>query len=225
MAPAGTSLQARAVNGRPLTLPSWDRLAAGIAGALVVSLVFFPIYLGGSVVGGLRGHAVQLYAGFELAIPFVPFMIVPYLSMFVLFVTPPLQLEPREIAQLVKRLVIASAVGGVIFLCLPSEIGFADRGDAGLWQPLYDGIYAIDSHFNAVPSFHVIYTATILLLMIEVGTPRLRVCYAVWLGVVCASTVLTHRHHLLDVASGLAVAFAVRTAMRAPLPLATQVSR
>jgi hypothetical protein len=31
-----------------------------------------------------------------------------------------------------------------------------------------------------------------------------------WLIIVCASTVLVHRHHLADVGSGLAIAFAVR---------------
>jgi membrane-associated phospholipid phosphatase len=206
------------MTGRPLSLPSWERLAAGIAGALVVSAVFFPVYIGGAAIAGARGHPLHLYAGIELAIPFLPFMIVPYLSMFVLFVAPPLQLEPRELGQLVARLVLASLVSGLIFLCLPSEVGFADRSDAGAWQPLYDAIYAIDGHFNAVPSFHVIYTASILLIMSEVATPRLRIAYVVWLAVVCASTVLTHRHHLLDVAFGLAIAFAVRAVMRTKLP-------
>jgi len=213
------------MTGRPLTLPSWDRLAAGITGALLVSLVFFPVYLGGSAIAARHGHAVHLYGSFELAIPFLPFMIVPYLSMFVLFVIPPLQLAPRELTHLAARLVVASVIGGVIFVCWPSTIGFADRADAGIWQPLYDRIYAIDSHFNAVPSFHVIYTATILLVMIEAATPRLRVGYALWLIVVCASTVLTHRHHLLDVASGLAVAFAVRAAMRARVPARVRSAR
>jgi membrane-associated phospholipid phosphatase len=34
--------------------------------------------------------------------------------------------------------------------------------------------------------------------------------FALWLILVCASTVLTHRHHLLDVASGIAIALAAR---------------
>jgi hypothetical protein len=206
------------MTGRPLSWPSWQRLAVGIIGALIVSVAFFPIYVGGTVFAGMHDQRLHLYAGFEQAIPFWPFMILPYLSMFVLFLVPVLQLDCRELSQLVARLVIASLAGGAIFVCFPSEIGFADAGDAGIWQPLYDGIYAIDGHFNAVPSFHVIYTASILLIMIEVATPRLRIAYALWLALVCASTVLTHRHQLLDVASGLAIAFAVRAGLRARLP-------
>jgi membrane-associated phospholipid phosphatase len=95
-------------------------------------------------------------------------------------------------------------------VALPAQLGFPDHADAGIWQGVYDGIYRVDNRFNTVPSFHVIYTASILLAFMDVATPRLRRCYLAWLVVVCASTVLTHRHHLLDVAAGLAIALAVR---------------
>jgi hypothetical protein len=199
------------MTGRSLTWPSWRRLVVGIAGAAVVSLAFFPIYIGGSLTTGLLHHRLQLYAAWELELPFWPAMIVPYLSMFVLFLTPVLQLDEQELADLVRRLVVASLLGGAVFFCLPTEVGFAERTDAGIWQPVYDGIYAIDGRANAVPSFHVIYTVSILLAFIDVATPRLRIAYWLWLIVICASTVLTHRHNLLDVAGGLAIAWRVRS--------------
>lgn len=122
---------------------------------------------------------------------------------------------------------IASLIGGGVFFCLPSEIGFVERTDAGYWQPGYDFLYAIDDRFNAVPSFHVIYTASILLAFIDVASPRLRIAYVAWLILVCASTVLTHRHHLIDVISGLAIALAVRALLRgrAPSILSPEMSR
>jgi membrane-associated phospholipid phosphatase len=203
------------MNGRALTLPTWQRLAVGIVGAGIVSIAFFPIYIGGALTTGLLDHRLHLYAAWEVALPFWPPMIVPYLSMFVLFLTPVLQLNEAELVELVRRLVVASLVGGLVFLCLPTETGFVERNDAGIWQPIYDVLYAIDGRANAAPSFHVIYTTSILLAFIDVATPRLRIAYMLWLVTVCASTVLTHRHHVLDVASGLIIAWAVRTwAMR-----------
>jgi membrane-associated phospholipid phosphatase len=209
------------MSGKIHIWPPWRRLLVGILGAAVVSVAFFPIYLGGGATSGILDHRLHLFAAWELALPFWPPMIVPYLSRFILFLTPPLQLDESELAELVRRLIVASLIGGAIFLCLPSEIGFADRHDAGIWQPIYDFIYAIDSRANAVPSFHVIYTTTILLAFIDAARPKLRILYMIWLFVVCASTVLTHRHHLLDVAGGLAIAFAVRgwSRRRAPVSL------
>jgi membrane-associated phospholipid phosphatase len=146
-------------------------------------------------------------------------MIVPYLSMFVLFLMPLLQLEPAELRDLVWRLVVASLIGGIMFLCLPAQLGFPEHSDAGIWQGWYDVIYRLDNRFNTVPSFHVIFTASILLAFIDVATPGLRRLYLAWLVVVCASTVLTHRHHLLDVAAGLGIAVAVRSLFPRPMPL------
>ena len=198
------------MSGRPLSLPTWRRLWAGILGALVVSLAFFRIYIGGSMTPGILGQPLHLYTSFELALPFWPIMVVAYLSMFVLFLLPAFQLDESELWVLVRRRVVASILGGLVFLLLPSEIGFAEHTDAGRWQPLYELIYAVDLRANAAPSFHVIYTSTILLALMDVATPRLRVLYALWLIVVCASTVLTHRHHLLDVAGGIAITLAAR---------------
>jgi hypothetical protein len=198
------------MSGRPLSFPTWTRLGTGILGALIVSLAFFPIYIGGDMATGVLGHRLHLYASCELAFPFWSAMVVAYLSMFVLFLVPAFQLNERELWALVGRLVVASILGGLAFLLFPSEIGFIEHSDAGRWQPLYDLIYGVDARANAVPSFHVIYTSTILLALMDVATPRLRILYALWLIVICASTVLTHRHHLLDVASGVAITLAVR---------------
>jgi membrane-associated phospholipid phosphatase len=198
------------MSGRPLSIPTWRRLWTGILGALVISLAFFPIYVGGGMTPGILGRPLHLYASFELALPFWPIMIVAYLSMFVLFLLPAFQLDERELWVLVRRLVVASILGGLVFLLLPSEIGFPEHADAGRWQPLYDLVYSVDLRANAAPSFHVIYTSTILLALMDVAPARLRLLYALWLFVVCASTVLTHRHHLLDVAGGIAITLAVR---------------
>jgi membrane-associated phospholipid phosphatase len=205
-------------SGRPLTFPTWERVAAGLRGLVIVSLAFFPIYLGCAALTGARESRFQLYADWELAIPFWPFMVVAYLSMFVLFVIPPLQLDAGELRELTRRLVVASVIGGIMFVLLPAQLGFPDHADAGIWQGAYDGIYRVDNRFNTVPSFHVIYTASILLAFMDVATPPLRRLYLAWLVAVCASTVLTHRHHLLDVAAGLAIALAVRALFRRPIP-------
>jgi membrane-associated phospholipid phosphatase len=204
--------------GRPLSWPTFDRLATGTVGLLIGALAFFPIYVGCAAITEARGNALHLYAQWELSIPFWPFMIVPYLSMFVLFLMPPLQLDAGELRDLVRRLLVATLIGGIVFLCLPAQLGFAEHTDAGIWQPIYDTIYRLDNRFNTVPSFHVIYTASILLAFMAVATAPLRRIYLAWLVIVCASTVLTNRHHLLDVAAGLAIAVGLRVMFPRSLP-------
>jgi len=107
------------MSGRPLSFPTWARLWTGILGALVVSLAFFPIYVGGSMTTGVLGQRLHLYAAFELALPFWPAMIIAYLSMFALFLLPTFQLDESELWVLVRRLVAASILGGLVFLSCP----------------------------------------------------------------------------------------------------------
>ncbi|MBI4867130.1 MAG: phosphatase PAP2 family protein [Candidatus Wallbacteria bacterium] len=202
------------MRGRPLSWPTGSRILSGAAGALLLTPVFFSCYLGSAAFAGSSAHRWHLYCDWELSAPFWPAMIVPYLSMFALFCLPVFQLEPAQLRQLTKRLLVGSLAGLLVMLLLPAELGFPDRSDAGIWQSLYDGIYRIDNRFNTVPSFHVIYTATILLLFIEVATPAMRLAYSAWLVLVCASTVLTHRHHLLDVVAGLAIALTLHSLFR-----------
>jgi PAP2 superfamily len=199
---------------RPLSWPTKTRLTTGLSGALRVALVFFPVYLGCAAVTAARTSHWHPYASWELTIPFVPFMIVPYLSMFVLFLLPPFQLDEAELGALTDRLIVASLLGGMMFLALPAEMGFVPRCDAQVWQGIYSALYRIDGPFNTLPSFHVIYTTSILVALIEVATPAGRRVYWTWLVVVSASTVLTHRHHLLDVAAGIALALAARALLR-----------
>src|SRR5262249_19231608 len=99
------------MSGRPLSLPTWSRLWTGILGALVVSLAFFPIYIGGGMTPGILGRPLHLYTSLELALPFWPVMILAYLSMFVLFLLPAFQLDESELRVLVRRLLVASTLG------------------------------------------------------------------------------------------------------------------
>jgi hypothetical protein len=156
------------VIARGISWPTWGRLTTGLAGALQVSLVFFPVYLGCAAVTAARGSHWHPYASWELSIPFVPFMIVPYLSMFVLFVIPPFQLDELQLRSLTARLIVASLLGGLVFLALPAEMGFVTHDDAGRWQGIYSALYRIDGPFNTIPSFHVIHG--LILAMIEAAT-------------------------------------------------------
>jgi len=116
---------------RPLSWPTPRRLATGLWGALGVSLVFFPVYLGCAAITAARGRYGHPYADWELTIPFVPFMVVPYLSIFGLFLLPPFQLEEAELRVLTARLVVASLLGGMLFLAFPARMGFLPRSALG----------------------------------------------------------------------------------------------
>jgi membrane-associated phospholipid phosphatase len=72
-------------------------------------------------------------------------------------------------------------------------------------------MFAVDMPHNMVPSLHVVFSALILLALTGATTSEsYRLFWYGWLLVICASTMLVHQHHLIDVIAGLALAFLLR---------------
>ena len=142
--------------------------------------------------------------------PLVPEAIWVYLSIFLLFCLPLFTL-PRERARSeALAAILGLLVTATIWLLIPARLGFERVLPAG-YEALYGAIFALDAPHNLVPSLHVVFS-TIAVLACGQNAPRLvRFALWIWLTAIAASTLLTHQHHVLDVVSGLLVAFACRT--------------
>lgn len=181
--------------------------------AFWVGIAFFSVYPTCNWLTGLRGSTYALYIPEELAIPFLPYFIWLYLSMYLLFVFPPFFLGPQRLYALGKQLVIATLLCGVLFLIFPAHLGF-DRviPQDALYQSLFQTLFTIDQPHNMAPSLHVVFSALILLALQDVTqNVTRRVIWWTWLALICASTLLIHQHHLIDVFTGLLIAVFFRT--------------
>ncbi|MDW8263324.1 MAG: phosphatase PAP2 family protein, partial [Phycisphaerales bacterium] len=151
-----------------------------------------------------RGDAGQLYAQWELAIPFIPAMVVPYLSVYLLFVgTFFVCRSARELMTLSLRLLSGLLVSAASFCLLPLQSGFVRPQVAGFYGELFRVIDANDAPFNMAPSLHV--TTTVILAATLAAHSRrwLRGLLMGWCGLIVASTAFTWQHHLIDIATGL----------------------
>ena len=180
--------------------------------AMWVGVAFFSVYPTCNWLTSLRGEYFSLYFPAELEVPFVPEFIVVYLSMYVLFAMPPFFLKVAELTALGKQLIVGTLLSGLTFLVLPAKLGFVREVPEGeLLESLYSAMFAVDMPHNMVPSLHVVFSALILLSLAgsDAGE-RLRPFWYGWLIVICASTLLVHQHHLLDVVAALALVYLLR---------------
>jgi len=178
--------------------------------ALWVGIAFFSVYPTCNWLTSKRSVTYALYHDAELSIPFIPQFFWVYISMYILFLLPPFLLNSIQLKSLGKQLVLATVFCGVIFLLLPSELGFERISlDDALYGSLFAQLFTIDLPHNLVPSLHVVFSAIIALSIAQgIDKPVVRLILWVWLALLCLSTLLVHQHHLLDVASGLLIAFA-----------------
>ncbi len=171
-------------------------------------LVFGTLYPLVNWLTGVRASTFGLYLDSERTIPFLPVWIWAYLSINLLFLLPPLFMRAADMPLLGRRMLVATVSGCLIFLLLPARLGFERvvPGD-GLYRTVFGGLFQADGPHNLVPSLHVTY-ASLCILGFQAAARewRTRVAWGLWLVAIMASTVLVHQHHLLDVASGLALA-------------------
>jgi membrane-associated phospholipid phosphatase len=138
--------------------------------------------------------------------PFVPPFILAYLSMDLVFVPAPFILRSRrELEALALTLAAATAVAGVSFLLFPAELAYA-RCDPGPWSAFFGFAREVALSYNLVPSLHVAMSCICLAAYATRCGATGRLLLTTWAAGIALSTLLTHQHHLLDVAAGLALA-------------------
>ena len=176
-----------------------------------VGAAFFAVYPTMNWLASRRSSPFHLYLPAELEVPFVPQFIWAYLSMYVLFVVPPLFLQAAQMRALGKQLIAGTLVSGLLFLLFPAQLGFERTVPAA---PPYAGIYAaifsVDRPYNLVPSLHIVFSAAIALACADAAKPAARAVLRGWLAVITASTILVHQHHVLDVAAALVIVILLR---------------
>jgi len=180
--------------------------------AFCVGLVFFLVYPSCNWLTSTRETTYPLYLEMELSIPFVPEFFWLYISMYSLFLLPPFFLNIAQLRVLGKQSIWGTMVAGVLFLLIPSELGFERISPSSpLYSSLFSQLFTIDLPHNLVPSLHIIFSAIIIFSLLEaIHKPVYKTLIYLWLILLCLSTVLVHQHHLLDVILGLFIAITLK---------------
>jgi membrane-associated phospholipid phosphatase len=192
----------------------------------LISLAFFPTYPFCNWFTSQRNNTLGLYLGSELNIPFIPEFIWAYLSMYVLFLTPPFSLNVLELQALGKRLLVGSLLSSLAFLVIPSHLGFARViPNDPFYKVIFTGLFAVDQPHNMVPSLHVVFSALISFALLDASKAWIpKFAWLGWLILIVASTLLVHQHHLLDGFTGLAVALVLHRLIKKRESMVGQVS-
>lgn len=183
--------------------------------SLLLSLLFLVVYGGSNWISSLRTDVGTGYFEWERLIPFVPLMIVPYMSIDAFFVGAPFLCRTRrELDVLARRIGLAILAAGACFLLFPLRFGF-ERPPVGGWLgAVFDGFRALDHPFNLVPSLHITLRTILADLYARHSAGMLRGAVHAWFSLIGLSAVLTYQHHLVDVAGGFALAGACFYAFR-----------
>ncbi len=187
----------------------WEQRRAGALWMLFLGPFFFVVYGGTNWLTSLRGDVGTFYFEWETGIPFVPILIIPYMSLDFFFAGSTFLCRTRaELRTLARRIVFAILVSAVGFLLFPLRVAFSRPEMTGVLGALFALLAAFDQPYNLVPSLHISLLAVIWPVYHRHTTGLLRSTITGWFVLVGLSALFTYQHHVIDVLSGALVALA-----------------
>jgi membrane-associated phospholipid phosphatase len=190
--------------------PGWKHLRFAWLVSLAGLLWFMLVYGGADFLTAQRSFRVRVYLDAELEIPFIPEAAIVYMSIYPLFVAAPFVLRKRaEFFALAMTLNLSILIAGVCFLSFPAQLGFTPPTNFGLSPNLYHFADNLSLTYNLVPSLHVALSTICIAVFAERATTVWKILFWAWAAAIAVSTLLIHKHHLLDVATGFLLAWAV----------------
>jgi membrane-associated phospholipid phosphatase len=198
--------------------------AARLGTSVALSVLFLVVYSGTNWFTARRVGVPSFFFQWEVAIPFIPAMILPYMSIDIFFVLSPWLCRDRdELRVLSRRITYAILIAGACFLLVPLKFSFTRPQADGILGAIFDWFRTMDQPFNQLPSLHITLSAILLEVYLRATRqPLARGALIVWFVAIASSTVFTFQHHVIDVIGGAVLALALRAwvpAAVAPVPV------
>lgn len=181
----------------------WPRALAWL---LFLGPFFFASYGFATWITSLRADVGVVVFGWERHIPFLPWTIVPYWIIDLLYgISLFLCATRAQLDTHARRLLVAQVVAVSCFLLFPLRFSFERPPVEGFFGGLFDLLGQFDKPYNQAPSLHIALMALLWVVYLR-ALPR-GWCWLVHgvFTLIGVSVLTTWQHHFIDLPAGLAL--------------------
>jgi hypothetical protein len=153
-----------------------------------------------------RNDVGVLVEAWERNIPFVPWLMLPYMSIDAFYALSLLLFRKRKaLDRHAFRLLLATIISIIGFLLFPLKFTFVIPKAEGFNGALQSVLFGFDKPYNQAPSLHI----SLLIILWVVYAKKLqgfaRLVIHGWFLAIAASVLLVYQHHFIDVWTGALV--------------------
>lgn len=171
---------------------------------LFLGSFFFLSYGLSNELASHHSDVTQMIFYWEHSIPFIPWTIIPYWSIDLLYVLSFFICKNKfELDSHARRLLTAQIIAVSCFILFPLQFGFTRPETSGLSGWLFMTLSQFDQPYNQAPSLHITLLVILWSLYIQHIPKVLKVIFHLWFLLIGVSVLTTYQHHFFDIPTGL----------------------
>ena len=153
-------------------------------------------------------HKVDLLLPLDEMIPYWPWTISIYLTLYLMYFTVSISLETKRYTQVLIDLVLMTFISFIFFITITSHYPrpAPEAWAHSMWKPLIDLMVAVDAPGNTCPSLHV---STSIYLSLVMRHEKYGIWWIIWGLLVSLSTLTLKQHFVWDWIAGVILALVI----------------